>query len=374
MQRNALQRYREAHRQRPDTVSKEVKNHSKEHKSGFSTVEGVCPLLMKAPFVCNGCDKKSRSTCRYTRRLYNGRVAQSEYETTLKTSREGIPLNKEEFYTTEGIIVSAVKSGQNVYHAITANNLDVSKSSVYRYIDAGYYRLSKVDLPRAAKFKPRKQKKGEYVPKGVKSGRSFEDFLLFTEENPRINCVEMDTVIGRIGGKVIMTFQFVNVDFMFGLLLDNKTAAEAASKVIELKKRLADAGLDFGYYFPILLTDNGGEFSNVTAFENDCNGIREARLFFCDPNSPFQKPHVENNHTLFRGIVPSGSSFDSFSQDDVNTIFSHVNAVKRKQFNGKSSYDLFSFTYTRELASALGISFVDPSKAIQTPKLLKLLK
>lgn len=356
------------------TVSKEVKNHSKEHKSGFSTVEGVCPLLMKAPFVCNGCDKKSRSTCRYTRRLYNGRVAQSEYETTLKTSREGIPLNKEEFYTTEGIIVSAVKSGQNVYHAITANNLDVSKSSVYRYIDAGYYRLSKVDLPRAAKFKPRKQKKGEYVPKGVKSGRSFEDFLLFTEKNPRINCVEMDTVIGRIGGKVIMTFQFVNVDFMFGLLLDNKTAAEAASKVIELKKRLADAGLDFGYYFPILLTDNGGEFSNVTAFENDCNGMREARLFFCDPNSPFQKPHVENNHTLFRGIVPSGSSFDSFSQDDVNTIFSHVNAVKRKQFNGKSSYDLFSFTYSRELASALGISFVDPSKVIQTPKLLKLLK
>ena len=301
-------------------------------------------------------------------------MAQSEYETTLKTSREGIPLNKEEFYTTEGIIVSAVKSGQNVYHAITANNLDVSKSSVYRYIDAGYYRLSKVDLPRAAKFKPRKQKKGEYVPKGVKSGRSFEDFLLFTEENPRINCVEMDTVIGRIGGKVIMTFQFVNVDFMFGLLLDNKIAAEAASKVIELKKRLADAGLDFGYYFPILLTDNGGEFSNVTAFENDCNGMRETRLFFCDPNSPFQKPHVENNHTLFRGIVPSGSSFDSFSQDDVNTIFSHVNAVKRKQFNGKSSYVLFSFTYSRELASALGISFVDPTKVIQTPKLLKLLK
>ena len=122
------------------------------------------------------------------------------------------------------------------------------------------------------------------------------------------------------------------------------------------------------------MTDNGGEFSNVTAFENDCNGKRETRLFFCDPNSPFQKPHVENNHTLFRGIVPSGSSFDSFNQDDVNTIFSHVNAVKRKQFNGKSSYDLFSFTYTRELASALGISFVDPTKVIQTPKLLKQLK
>lgn len=49
--------------------------------------------------------------------------------------------------------------------------------------------------------------------------------MLYLEENPYTNYVEMDTVIGKIGGKVIMTFQFVNVDFMFGLLLDNKTAA-----------------------------------------------------------------------------------------------------------------------------------------------------
>lgn len=48
----------------------------------------------------------------------------------------------------------------------------------------------------------------------------------------------MDAVIGRIGGKVIMTFQFVNVDFVFGLLLENKSAAEAAAKISSLKKNL----------------------------------------------------------------------------------------------------------------------------------------
>jgi hypothetical protein len=50
--------------------------------------------------------------------------------------------------------------------------------------------------------------------------------------------VEMDTVIGRIGGKVIMTFDFTFCNFMFGLLLDDKTAAEAANKIRALKKRL----------------------------------------------------------------------------------------------------------------------------------------
>lgn len=356
----------------PTTISKEVKLHGKSYTNSFTKTDECCPKLLKAPFVCNGCPKRNHSNCQFPRRVYQAKVAQKEYETVLVESREGIPLTKEEFYRNEQIISSAVKAGQNIYHAIQANNLSVSKTTVYRHIEQGYYTISKIDLPRAAKFKPRKVKKGDYVPKGVKIGRSFEDFLIYLEENPSTNYVEMDTVIGRIGGKLIMTFQFVNVDFMFGILLDNKTAAEAAKRISELKETLQNSGFNFGDAFPVLLTDNGGEFSNVFAFENNSDGENETRMFFCDPNSPYQKPHVENNHTLFRGIVESGTSFDDFTQENVNLIFSHINAVKRKQFNGKSAYDMFSFTYSEKLAQALGISYVAPKDVIQTSKLLKL--
>lgn len=356
----------------PTTVSKEVKLHSKTYANGFTKTDECCPKLLKAPFVCNGCTKKNHSNCRYPRRAYHAKTAQQEYETVLVESREGIPLTKEEFYKTEEIISSAVKSGQNIYHAIESNELPVSKTTVYRHIERGYYTISKIDLPRATKFKPRKKQKGEYVPKDAKIGRSYEDFLIYLEENPNAAYVEMDTVIGNGNGKVIMTFQFVNVDFMFGLLLDNKTAAEAANKIRALKEKLHQCGLCFGDIFPVILTDNGGEFSNVFAFENDLKDRQETRLFFCDPNSPYQKPHVENNHTLFRGIVKTGTSFDNWTQENVDMIFSHINAVKRKQFNGKSSYDMFSFTYSDNLAKALGISFVPPKEVIQTSKLLKL--
>jgi transposase, IS30 family len=75
--------------------------------------------------------------------------------------------------------------------------------------------------------------------------------------------------------------------------------------------------------------------------------------------------------TIFRDIVKTGTSFDDFTQETVNLIFSHVNAVIRKQFNGKSAYDMFSFYYSEALASAMGISFIPAAEVIQSPKLLR---
>ena len=344
----------------PTTVSREVKARSTEHRNNFSTAEGTCPLLLKAPFVCNGCSKHSRASCRFVRRMYVAKAAQDAYQATLVEAREGIPLNHDSFYEMDAILYRGVKSGQSIYHIVHTHDLHTSKSSIYRYIKKGYSSVSLIDLPRAVKFKPRQPKGQRYVPKGVRIGRSFQDFQIFTSQNPALFITEMDTVIGRPGGKVLMTFQFVPADFMFGLLLDNKSATEAAAKIIALKEHLRALGFSFGDIFPVLLTDNGGEFSRVSAFENDADGEKETAVFFCEPNAPYQKPHVENNHTILRAILPPASSFDDLTQNDVNLIFSHVNALCRKQFHGKSAYDMFTFIYSPEIAAALGISYIAP--------------
>ena len=353
------------------TISREVKIHMKPHTNSFVRTDEVCPKLLKAPFVCNGCEKKSRSSCPYRRQLYNAQKAQSEYLTLLVESRSGISLNKESFYETERIISEAVQNGQHIYHIIQSNNLPISTATVYRHIKRRYYSITPIDLPRAVKFKPRNSKENDYVPKWAREGRTFDDFLAFVDDNSDMPLVQLDTVIGRIGGKVIMTVHFVNSDFMFGLLLDNKTAAEAANKIQKLKAELKALNFNFGDIAPLLLTDNGGEFSLVSAFENDTDGNAESHMFFCQPCSPHEKAEIEKNHTLFRDIVKPGASFDDFTQETVNLIFSHVNAVKRKQFNGKSAYDMFSFSYSETLASALGISYVPANEVIQSPKLLR---
>lgn len=248
----------------------------------------------------------------------------------------------------------------------------MSISSVYRNIDKGYLSVGKIDLPRAVKFKPRRKNTDQdYVPRSVKRNHTYEDFQKYVEDNDIENWTEMDTVIGVPGGKVIMTFDFTDFNFMFGLLLDNKTAAQASSKITSLKRRFIDHGANFGELIPLLLTDNGGEFSDIDSFMNGSDGEKETELFFCDPYRSSEKPKVEKNHTLFRDICPKGTSFDHFTQKDVDFIFSHVNSIKRKKLHRKTPYEMFTFTYGEQFAEILGISPVPAEEVCQSPQLLK---
>jgi len=361
------------------TISREVKKHleirplsvTRTRTDGKPVEERPCPRLLRAPFVCNPCEKR-RHNCLFQKHLYIAKKAQSEYETLLRESREGIPLSKEEFWESDAIIAEGIKKGQHLYHIMESNDISFSKSSAYRHLHRGYLSVSKIDFPRVVKFKQRKQHRPDSVPKVVRKGRTYADFLAFIAEHDMESWVEMDTVIGRIGGKVIMTFDFTSCNFMFGLLLDNKTADEAASKIRALKETFVENGIRFGDIFPLLLTDNGGEFANFSAFMADMNGEIETELFFCDPMQSSQKPHVEKNHTLFRDIVPKGESFDHFDQETVEMIFSHVNSIKRRKLNGKTPYEMFSFLFGENIASLLGIEKIISSDVVQSPMLLNI--
>ena len=362
----------------PTTISKEVKKHLQvtesaiSHKAADGAVieERRCPALLKAPFVCNPCDKRRRK-CEFQRQLYIAGKAHSEYETLLSEAREGIALNKEVFWEGDAIIAEGMKKGQRLYHILNTHDVGFSQSTAYRSLHKGYLSVGMLDFPRVAKFKARKQYRADSVPKAVRVGRTYNDFLSFIEENGIKSWVEMDTIIGRQGGKVIMTFHFTWCDFMFGLLLENKTADEVASKVRTLKAELNTTEIRFGDVIPLLLTDNGGEFSNVFAFTENLDGETETSIFFCDPYRSCQKPKVEKNHTLFRDIVPKGSSFDRFTQDTVNLIFSHVNGVKRKVLNGKSPYEMFAFVYGYVVPTIFGVQEIPAALVVQSPKLLK---
>ena len=350
----------------PTTVAKEVKRNRQVRESTCNNLP--CPLLYKAPFVCNGCPKR-RQNCGYQKIFYLAKQAQKQYEQTLVESREGTPLNSKTFWDMDKVISDGVKKGQHIYHILKTHNLDVSSSTVYRYIRKGYLSIAPIDLARAVKFKERRKSKLPSIPKEAKKGRSYEDFQNYLALNQLNSWLEMDTVMGRMGGKVLLTFNVSFCNFLFALLLDNKTALEVAAKFAVLKERVRDGGYAFHQLFPVILTDNGSEFSYVEELERDIDG--KSHLYFCDPSRPDQKGRIEKNHTVLRAILPKGTSFDQLTQKDVNLVISHVNSLKREEFQGKSAYDVFTFTFGEDIAALLGCQFVKPEDTHLSPDLLK---
>lgn len=360
----------------PSTISKEVRKHIFVKESTCTVkdkhgkeIKEICIKLTKPPYVCNAC--KKRTYCHMEKHLYDGKYAQNEYEKLLKESREGIPLTKESFYEVDKIISEGVRKGQHIYHIVQTNDINVSLSTVYRHLDKGYLSISPLDLPRKVKFKPRNKNNVTYVPNRVRVGRTYDDFLKFIKIHDISNWVEMDTVIGSQGGKVIMTWDFTFCNLMVGFLLDSKTASNVASAFFDIKSSFNENDIAFPDIVPLVLTDNGGEFSNADAIEQNLKGDKETSLFFCHPMKSCDKPHVEKNHTLFRDICPKGTSFDNFTQETVDLIFSHVNSVARKKLNGKTPYELFDFTFGEKITSLFGIKKIPPREVIQSPLLLK---
>ena len=350
----------------PTTVSKEVKRNKQIRDSTSNNLP--CTLLDKAPFVCNGCPKR-RQNCGYQKIFYLAKQAQKKYEQTLVEAREGTPLNSQTFWDMDKVISDGVKKGQHIYHILKTHNLDVSSSTVYRHIRKGYLSIAPIDLARAVKFKDRRKNNLPSIPKEAKKGRSYEDFQNYLSLNQLDYWLEMDTVMGRMGGKVLLTFNLSFCNFIFARLLDNKTALEVTKHLYDIKNTLYQADKDFFQLFPVILTDNGGEFARVDDIEMDVRG--ESKLFFCDPNRSDQKGRIEKNHTLIRDILPKGTYFDNLTQEDINLVCSHVNSVKRAALNGKSAYELFTFTYGEEISKLLGISKIPAEDVCQSSKLLQ---
>lgn len=287
--------------------------------------EEICSKLNSPPYVCNGCD--DRNKCTLTKRFYVAKSAQKDYEEMLVDSRIGIEQSHEEIKRIDEIVSPLVKQGQSIHH-IHANNKDtimVSEKTLYKYIEIGALSAKNIDLPRKVRHRPRKKKQMGYkVDKKCLEGRRYDDYLLFMEENKDIAVVQMDTVEGKKGGKVMLTIHFIDTSFMIMLLRDANDSKSVSCWFRWLYYALGSR--EFKILFPVLLTDNGSEFSDPQKIEKIGGNEELTNVFYCLPYSSFLKPEIENNHGLIRKVIPKGKSMDHLTQKHMSLLMSHVNS------------------------------------------------
>ena len=321
--------------------------------------------------VCNLCPNISK--CRLDKYFYYSKQAHESYLYTLKDSREGVNLNTKEMLEIVDIIKPLLKQGQSVYQILKNHpEIKMCSKTLYMYIESGIfqdYGINNFSLRRHVSMRKRKKLKKRKEPANYE-GRKYKDYLEFVKENPTIPTTQMDTVYNHQDGPYIQTFIFQNTGLMIGFLHTEKTSESMASTLDNLQKTLEN---DYQKLFSLLLTDRGSEFEKYELFEvNTETGEIRSNIFYCDPQTPSQKPHVENNHNYVRDIIPNGKSLKNLTQEDLNLMFSHINSTPRKVLNGKTPYEAFEFLYGNEILEKLNIRKIAKDMVTLQPYFLKI--
>ena len=262
-----------------------------------------------------------------------------------------------------------IKNGQSISHIYKTQNLNCSKSTLYNYIDQNRLSARNIDLPRRVRYPKKKSKRNPPKDTSIRKGRTYEDFEKYLLDNPDTQVVEMDTVEGKKGGKVLLTMLFRNSKLMLAFVLDDKTS-NSVLKVFNWLEAILGNDL-FEKTFPVILTDNGSEFSNPLSLEFNSDGIGRTRIFFCNPGASYQKGAIEKNHEFIRYVIPKGVSMDNLNQNQITKMINHINSLTRPSLNNATPYDLAQILLDENVLKKLNLSKVPANEVQLTKNLLK---
>ena len=340
---------------------------------GINLALSKCKKLSKPPYVCNTCPKKN--TCGLHHLYYNSKIAQDNYDNNLKNSRQGVNITEEHINEIENIIVPLIKNKKQSVNQVYINHsdiLDFSKVTFYNYVNSGVISLTNLDLPKKVKYKKRKQKKYNNYKRDnlILKGRKFEDYLEFISKHPKMNKIQLDTVIGkRNSKKVLLTMYIVDTHFMLIFPLNKKDSIHVTELFKNLKSTL---GINtYRKIFRIILTDNGSEFYNPYEMEMDYNTCKKiSNVFYCHPYASYEKHELEVNHEYIRRVFPKGTSFNNLNDEIIKRLQDNINAIPRESLNGENPYNLISKKYPN-LIKTLNCNYIKPDEVNLSTKYIK---
>ena len=258
----------------PSTVSAEVSSHRfvtapksrRGERVGAGTdLSAACPRLAAWPRCCNGCGRYRALGCkRRPHVFYDARAAQLCADSVLVSSRRGIDADEPAAAARLEAIRDCLRRGLSPEQMAARNGgpVDLSPSTIYRWVSAGYDGMTNMELRRKVGYRPRKRAAGRAATRHS-ARRSYAAFLALGEDA----CAaawEMDTVEGaREDSACLLTLLHRPSRLQLALPLGGKTAGCVAAALGDIREVLGADGM--GRVFRAVLTDNGAEFSDEAA-------------------------------------------------------------------------------------------------------------
>ncbi|VYT90766.1 Integrase core domain protein [Collinsella aerofaciens] len=325
----------------PSTVCSEVASHRfvtaprerrGERVDASADLSAACPRLAAWPRCCNGCGRYRAIGCkRRPHVFYDARAAQLCADSVLVSSRRGIDADAPAAAARLEAIRGCLRRGLSPEQMAARNGgpVDLSPSTIYRWVAAGYDGMTNMELRRKVGYRPRRRAPAASATRHSPR-RSYAAFLGLGEDA----CAaawEMDTVEGaREDSACLLTLLHRPSRLQLALPLAAKDAESVAAALGGVRSVLGAGGT--GRVFRAVLTDNGAEFSDegaIAALIGEEPG--ETRLFYCDPRRSDQKGACERNHVEIRKLLPKGRGlrFDRLVPADLSLAMSHVNSEPR---------------------------------------------
>ena len=340
--------------------------------------QAACDVLVSAPWVCNGCRKNRYGCHRQNRYVYDARVAQKSSDGRRSDSRKGIDMGPERAGVALSHIKDGLSRGLSPYEisVLYADVVGVHRSTIYRWVDAGYGGLANLELERKVGFRPRRKAARKTTSHSPKRSHAEFDKL---PKGLRESRTELDCVVGRnVDRQAALTIYNLPCHMQLALLLDSHDCANVKKELADV--RSAMPAKMHSRWMRICLTDNGEEFGDEDGIgellgERIAGGELQVRLYYCDPRQSQQKGGCEKNHTEIRQILEKGMFvFDELTRADMAVLMSHVNSNPREALGGKSPIQMLRFVYGDEdagaLLDALGIREIGRDELVLKPEIL----
>ena len=150
------------------------------------------------------------------------------------------------------------------------------------------------------------------------------------ETRSRIGDWEMDTVIGKPGGEVLVTMVERKSRYTLIARAPSKEALAVGAAIIRAMNPHKDKVLTTTY-------DNGKEFAEHELLGN----ILEAQAYFAYPYRSWERGLNENTNGLIRQYFPKGSALEDLSEEALRVIQRKLNTRPRKQLEYQTPNDIF---------------------------------
>ena len=174
--------------------------------------------------------------------------------------------------------------------------------------------------------KKRKKRYGNPDKRGqLKNRVCIDERPAIVDERKRVGDWEMDLIIGRLGGSVLMTAVERKTRFTVIALAPNKTAEAVKDAILGALSPLAAQVETLTY-------DNGKEFALHEVIAKQL----QAESYFAHPYHSWERGLNENTNGLIRQYAPKGSSFDDMTSKSIQNIMDKLNNRPRKCLDFKT--------------------------------------